>query len=317
MRTNKRRNIRKHRKTIRKKSGGSPLASKGLPLAIKETPLVCSPLVKKSDKVAKDSCITKPVLMRLRNEFNKDHPENPITATRPILVWHEFKMRLSHCADERCFLNEIDEPSEKQKLLHTLFAPEHPPEWLQNKNEWLSNHDIDKVMKQYEERYKNFKYLGTSAIDYDFKYSDGHCVEDQLCKFFLKDLMAKGKTRFASVFNLDEHKERGSHWVSIFIDVKHKSIVFFDSAKGGIPEEIERFVETVKAQGLEQDKPIKFKFLTNKSDHQQGDTECGVYSIHFIIEMLESFKSVKRFLYGNITDKEMENLRPKLFNKPA
>ena len=93
--------------------------------------------------------------------------------------------------------------------------------------------------------------------------------------------------------------------------------MFFDSAKGGIPKEIKRFVETVKDQGLKQNEPIKFKFLTNKSDHQQGDTECGVYSIHFIIEMLESFKSVKRFLYGNIPDKEMENLRPKLFNKPA
>ena len=315
MRTNKRSNIRKHKKTRRsKKRGGSPEGSNE---RSKGSPLVCGPLVNKKDKVAKDSCITKSVLMRLRNEFNKDHPDNPIMAIKPILIWHEFKMRLSHCADERCFLNEIDEPNEKQRLLHTLFAPEHPPEWLQNKNEWLSNHDIDKVMKQYEERYTDFKYLGTSAIDYDFKYSDGHCVEDQLCKFLLKELMAAGKTRFAAVFNLDKHNQGGSHWVSIFIDVKHKSVVFFDSAKGGIPKEIKRFVETIKTQGLEQDTPIKFKFLTNKSDHQQGDTECGVYSIHFIIEMLESFKSVKRFLYGNIPDKEMENLRPKLFNKPA
>ena len=315
MRTNKRSNIRKHKKTRRsKKRGGSPEGSNE---RSKGSPLVCGPLVNKKDKVAKDSCITKSVLMRLRNEFNKDHPDNPIMAIKPILIWHEFKMRLSHCADERCFLNEIDEPNEKQRLLHTLFAPEHPPEWLQNKNEWLSNHDIDNVMKQYEERYTDFKYLGTTAIDYDFKYSDGHCVEDQLCKFILKELMAEGKTRFASVFNLDKHNQGGSHWVSIFIDVKHKSVVFFDSAKGGIPKEIKRFVETVKDQGLKQNEPIKFKFLTNKSDHQQGDTECGVYSIHFIIEMLESFKSVKRFLYGNIPDKEMENLRPKLFNKPA
>ena len=315
MRTNKRSNIRKHKKTRRsKKRGGSPEGSNE---RSKGSPLVCGPLVNKKDKVAKDSCITKSVLMRLRNEFNKDHPDNPIMAIKPILIWHEFKMRLSHCADERCFLNEIDEPNEKQRLLHTLFAPEHPPEWLQNKNEWLSNHDIDNVMKQYEERYTDFKYLGTTAIDYDFKYSDGHCVEDQLCKFILKELMAEGKNRFASVFNLDKHNQGGSHWVSIFIDVKHKSVVFFDSAKGGIPKEIKRFVETVKDQGLKQNEPIKFKFLTNKSDHQQGDTECGVYSIHFIIEMLESFKSVKRFLYGNIPDKEMENLRPKLFNKPA
>ncbi len=299
-----RRTIRtiRNRRTIRQKNG-----------RIQKGGLVCSPLVNQNDKVSNDSCLTKSVLMRLRNEFNKDHPENKIVATRPILIWHELKMRMTQCADERCFLNEINEPNEKQQLLHTLFAPEHPPEWLKNKNEWLSNHDIDKIMRQYEEKYKEFKYLGTTAIDYDFKYADGHCVEDQLCKFVLKDLMAAGKTKFAAVFNLDKHDQGGSHWVSIFIDIKHASIVFFDSAKGGIPKEIKRFVETIKAQ----DTPIKFKFLTNKSDHQKGNTECGVYSIHFIIEMLHNFKSVNRFLYGKIPDKEMEEMRPKLFNPPA
>ena len=74
MRTNKRSNIKKHKKTRRRRGG-----SKGSLLA-------CSPLVKKSDKVAKDSCITKPALMRLRDEFNKDHPDNPIMAMRPILI---------------------------------------------------------------------------------------------------------------------------------------------------------------------------------------------------------------------------------------
>jgi hypothetical protein len=87
--------------------------------------------------------------------------------------------------------------------------------------------------------------------------------------------------------------------------------VFFDSANGGVPKEIRRFAKLIQKQDS------KYRFIASKKEHQKKNTECGVYSIHFIIEMLESFKSVKRFLYGNIPDKEMENLRPKLFNKPA
>ncbi len=277
-------------------------------------PLVCHPGAKQETN---ETCLTKEVLLQIKTDFNKDHPNSPILSDRPILIWRELKSRIlnDECNDDRCLLKEIDDPVKRQAALKSLFAPEHPPSWLKNPVEWLSNEDIDKVMAQYEQTFTDFKYLGTTSRDYDFKFADGTCVEDQLCKMNLQELMRAGKQRFASVFNLDKHTESGSHWVSFFVSVPHKLIVFFDSAKGGIPEEIERLRDTFIRQGKQSG--IDFVFKTNTSDHQQGNTECGVYSIYFIVEMLRSINNVEKFMNGNITDKEMEAQRYKFFNAPA
>ncbi len=276
--------------------------------------LNCHPNAKREST---DTCLTKEVLLQIKSDFNKDHPNSPILSDRPLLIWRELKSRIlnDECNDDRCLLKEIDDPQKRQAALKGLFAPEHPPSWLKNPVEWLSNEDIDKVMAQYEQTFKDFKYLGTTSRDYDFKFADGTCVEDQLCKMDLQQLMKSGKQRFAAVFNLDTHDQSGSHWVSFFVDVPHKLIVFFDSAKGGVPKEIERLRDTFIAQGKQAG--IDFVFKTNTSDHQQGNTECGVYSIYFIVEMLRSVANVDKFMNGNITDKEMENQRYKFFNAPA
>ena len=276
--------------------------------------LNCSPLVK-NKKVVSSSCMTPEVLLKIRDEYNKDH-ENKIVATKPTLIGHELRMKLN-CQDERKWVNEIDDPKLRAQIKKQLFAPEHPPEWFKNKNEWLTNFDIDMVMEQYELENKDFKYLGTTQIDYDYIVdTKSHtCVEDDLCKFNLKEQMSHGKRRFASLFNLDKHDQSGSHWVSVFIDVNKRIIMFFDSASGPVPKKITEFVNSVKEQGLKQN--IVFKYIAGKKRHQSGGTECGVYSIHFIIQMLtQPDKAMQIFLYGKIPDKEVEKYRKIYFNEP-
>jgi Ulp1 family protease len=113
------------------------------------------------------------------------------------------------------------------------------------------------------------------------------------------------------VFNLDKHDQPGSHWVSLFVSVPKKTIVFFDSANGGVPAEIRRFVKMVHKTNPE------YKFIASKKEHQKKNTECGVYSIHFIIEMLRDFdKMLNTVMRGNITDKAMTRYRRKYFNHP-
>jgi hypothetical protein len=274
--------------------------------------LNCSPSVK---KVVLTSCMTPEVLMKIRDEYNKDHA-NKIIATKPTLIWHELRMKLNY-QDERKWVNEIDDVKLRSQIKKQLFAPEHPPEWFKNKNEWLTNFDIDVVMEQYETENKDFKYLGTTPIDYDYivDTTSQTCVEDELCKFNLSELMSQGKHRFGSVFNLDKHNQSGSHWVSLFIDVNKCIIMFFDSASGSVPKEIAKFINHVKEQGLKEN--IKFKYITSKKKHQYGGTECGVYSIHFIIEMLKHpEKAMHIFRYDRIPDKEIEKYRNKYFNTP-
>jgi hypothetical protein len=277
--------------------------------------LNCSPCVA-NKKVVKNSCMTREALLKIRDEYNKDHPGSKIIALKPVLIWHELKMKLD-CNDERCWVKEIDDKNLRTQIKNQLFAPEHPPEWVKNKNEWLSNYDINAVMQQYEQKDPTFEYLATTPIDYDYiiDKSTNTCYEETLCKFNLKSLMAAGKHKFAAVFNLDEHKEDGSHWISLFINAHKKIIMFFDSANGNMPTEIGRFIKNVKQQGLEMG--IKFKFLRNHKRHQQGNTECGVYSIHFIIEMLNNAdRAIELFLNGYVPDKKIEKYRKIYFNAP-
>jgi len=274
----------------------------------------CSPHVN-NKTVVEDSCMTKEIVLKIKDEYNKDHAEK-IIASDPSLIWYELKTKLD-CKDERCWVNEIDNKEMQKQIKEQIFAPEHPPEWNTNNREWVSNFDIDSVMEQYEKHFKDFKYLGTTPIDYDYIVDEKtkECVENKLCRFNLKKLIGEGKQRFATVFNLDKHNDDGSHWVSVFIDVPRKFIMFFDSANGSYPKYIRKFVKTVQQQGLEEN--IEFKFLRNKKSHQRGASECGIYCIHFIIEMLmRPEKALDVFLNGSIPDKKINKFRNVYFNKP-
>ena len=285
---------------------------KGLQKTIKR--LNCSPMVK-NKKVVQTSCMTSEVLLKIRDEYNKDHADK-IIAAKPVMIWHELRMKLDS-QDERKWVNEIDDVQLRSQIKKQLFAPEHPPDWFENKNEWLSNFDINMVMEQYEMENKDFKYLGTTPIDYDYilDKTENTCVENNLCKFNLKKLLGQGKRRVAAVFNLDRHDQSGSHWVSLFIDVNKKIIMFFDSASSSVPKQISKFITNVKQQGLKEN--IRFESISNKKIHQSGGTECGVYSIHFIIEMLKQpDKAMQVFLHEKISDNEVEKYRSVYFNSP-
>ncbi len=59
---------------------------------------------------------------------------------------------------------------------------------------------------------------------------------------------------------------------------------------------------------------MKFKFQQNSPFvHQYSNTECGMYSLYFIIYML-IYKDFKIFKTRRIPDKEMKYLRTILFN---
>ena len=59
------------------------------------------------------------------------------------------------------------------------------------------------------------------------------------------------------------------------------------------PKEVKKLIERIKEQGLSLQPSIDFKVDSNEGiEHQYGNTECGIYSIFFIVHMLEDRKSV-------------------------
>ena len=99
--------------------------------------------------------------------------------------------------------------------------------WKKNPEEWLNSVDIEDVMKQYEKKVPTFMFIGPSPIDFDKHLLYGECVWDELCKFKLENILKKGKNKIGIIFNLDPHYKNGSHWISMFIDIRKKFIFFF------------------------------------------------------------------------------------------
>ena len=262
----------------------------------------CNPLVENKN-VLPNSCFTREVLIKIKNEYNKYHSENPIQSTNMNELWNSLKDRLKNCDKEDCWLEEIKDAKLRKHIDEMSFAPDKPPEWEREPNAWLSNYDILNVLKQYEKKYKCFTFIGPSPIDFDSRLPSNHsCIWEDICNLSIKDYLNKDIHKIGIIFNLDKHNESGSHWVSLFIDMKDEFIFYFDSNGVQTPKEIKILVDRIIDQGKNLEKPILFDFYENYPfEHQQGNTECGMYSLFFIISMLTD--KIGRKKINNYKDK--------------
>ena len=280
--------------------------------------LNCSPKNKNTNKNKnKNTCYSDSDLYKLKDMWNARHPDRPIKTKNTKQIWILLKEYYATiCNKESCWVRQMTKNSKQEQELLDAFAPESPKEWEKNPNEWLSSIDILQVMNQYEKKYKCFDFLGPSPIDYDTHKLYGKCVWEELCHFNLAKHLQKKHNKIGVIFNLDPHYKGGSHWVSLFINIKNKTIFFFDSTGEQIPPQINKFVNTVIEQGKQLPNPIIFKFDQNYPvEHQYGNTECGIYSIFFIIHMLED-KITGHYLKTNILkDEYIENFRKVYYNQ--
>lgn len=277
--------------------------------------LNCSP-ENKNANLNSHTCYSDEDLHKLRDIWNARHPDKPIQTNDSKEIWETIKKHYqTTCNKESCWIKQMVKNSKLEKELMESFAPESPDDWKKNPNEWLSSVDILQVMSQYEKKYKCFDFMGPSPIDYDTHKLYGECVWEELCHFNLADQIKNGKTKIGIVFNTDPHYKGGSHWISLFINIKKGTIFFFDSAGDKIPDQIMKFVNNVMEQGHSLKKRIDFTFDQNYPvEHQYGNTECGIYSLFFIAHMLED-KITTHYLKTHVLkDKYMENFRNIYFN---
>jgi hypothetical protein len=265
------------------------------------------------------TCIQDKSICKLKKLWNKRHPDDKIKNGNIKTTWSKLKNKLSNvCNKESCWLKQQFVNGELNNELKSSFAPESPQEWKKNPNEWLSSNDIIAVMKQYEKKYKCFNFIGPSPIDYDTHKMYGECVWEELCHFSLEKEISNKKKKIGIIFNLDPHYKGGSHWVSLFINIEKQLIFYFDSVGTTAPGQIKKFVKDVKLQSeqLKTVQPFTFKYDENHpTEHQYGETECGIYSLYFIINLLEDKHDEKYFKTNTITDKCIERFRKIYFNE--
>lgn len=274
-------------------------------------------------KYEEGSCYTINNLLSMAILINKKDPDYQIELKKDkrylLKKINKFMKGKFNCNDQVCWLKtELIESLDNEDINFFTFRPDGP----KNKD-WLSTSNINNVMHQYEKKYPEFKFFG--AVPYDFE--DLSFLEVANVNF--NDLEKNGKSKIGMVVNLDKHNKSGSHWVSLFIDFNNDQIYFFDSFANQPGDLVKKFL------GKALKHMYKKKFNTNLTQndldeynnnldnfdvryndirHQFKNSECGVYSMNFIIRLLneegEDFDSITQ----NITrDDEMNECRKVYF----
>jgi len=281
----------------------------------------CAP----SKKYEEGSCFTLKSLQDMANAYNRSvkTSKNKIIISdqkKPLL--EQLNDRLKKvCDDQLCWIKQdfINYAKDKHELKYLTFRPTGP----QGRFTWLNTTNINHVMKQYEKKYNDFKFLGAVPIDFDELPSLGIYNLD-LDKYY-----DEGIHRFGIIFNTDEHYKSGAHWIAMFFDIKKYEIYFFDSyAKrpekrirtlvGRISkwcnkkhynlviEPDDSFMAPKKKNNIE--KQEKTKILFNQNRKQFKNSECGVYSINFILRLLKG-ETFQQIVEQELPDDEVNKCR--------
>jgi hypothetical protein len=260
------------------------------------------------------SCIPPDILIKLANAFNSHCQEtNSVNLIKmydglELLHPNEYKLYLlfelgkhfkgsqhdwiKHACTQ--FMNE----NEKEELEHNTFRPDGP----QGKFEWLSTFDINFTLGQYETKYPDFQFLG--AVPIDFNELDRLPFK----KLSFNDLYTNGKKRIGVVFNLDESWKNGSHWVSLYADLEMGKVYFSDSYAIKPSRQIVDFINKIEIY-LKNERHISEPDIRyNKTQHQRGNSECGVYSINFILRLLKG-KTFDYITRKRLTDEKVNKCR--------
>ena len=294
----------------------------------------CAP----SKKYTEGSCFTIDVLKKIAQNYNNKNKNNKINLnlTKAGLV-KELETRLyDKCSDQTCWLRlDIVKELQNPEILNNTFKPKGPS----GQYDWLSTKHIDAVITQYHSIYKDFVFLGTVPVDFDDLPILG------ISNLNFDTLQANGKTKIGLIINLDEHWKDGSHWVALYMDIKKNQIYYFDSVGTEPPKRIRKFINRITkylySKKYNINLPIndvisefkkintstinkntkthlnnllngQFDIKYNQIQHQFKNSECGVYSMNFILNLVKG-NSFEDVINNIILDEEMNDMRKEFF----
>ncbi len=289
----------------------------------------CAP----SKKYTEGSCFTFDNLLNIAEEYNKTSSDKinlgNIKTKRELLreLTPRFQKKFG-CDEQTCWLkSKVIKEMDNFDIKHNTFRPVGPI-GPNKQYDWLSTRDIENVMKQYQLKYKDFKFLGAMPSDFDELPIYG------TTELEFKEL-EQTTPKIGAVINLDTHEQSGSHWVGFFANLKTNTIYYFDSVGKKPQRRLNMFIRrlltfmynnTHKAdttnkrlhQRLNVEQFMKkyhtsddFDVRYNKIQHQFKNSECGVYSMNFIIRILEGEKFDD--IVNKITNDDKMNLNRNIY----
>jgi hypothetical protein len=262
------------------------------------------------------SCIVLPVLVEMINAYNKVNKNKIKTSCkREILKPKKYKKYLLReinnrfknvcdgqlCWTQQDFIKHMDEFM-KAELEKFTFRPLGPD----GRFEWLNTINIDEVMNQYEMNIKDFSFLG--AVPMDFQKINLQGVADLNIDNEYKQNIKK----FGIIFNIDESWQSGSHWTAAYADIDKGQVYYFDSYGTPPEERVVKLLNKFCVYFESKNRGNRCKLRYNKVRHQYENSECGVYSINFILELLNG-KDFDELCNKKLKDREVNKLRKKIF----
>jgi hypothetical protein len=270
---------------------------------------VCSPNIKQKSY----TCFDYHELVEIAKAFNSFIKTqnvcktNVCTLRNPIDInsktkkqlWKSIHDRLNNiCDKEYCwidleFIKKISNKSLKNKLKLFTFKPSINSDV----KSWLSTTDINNVLQQYQESNPSFFFLGALPSDF-YKHVQ-----------FNYNSFTKSKYKsIGIVLNHDNHKQPGSHWVSVFIDKTRKTIEYFDSTGGKPNKNIKHFLKFLLRDVFNNG----YVYKENKRKHQYENYACGIYSIFYIVQRLLG-KTFDDITNNIIKDKDIIKYKSRFF----
>ena len=288
----------------------------------------CAPSKSYSD----GSCFTLDQLKKMAISFNKfvdakqiDGNKITVDNNKRSLVLQLTDRLDKKCNNQLCWLKQrFVKALKDENLFKNTFRPIGP----EGKFEWLNTTQINDVMRQYEVKYPDFKFFGAVPIDFD----DLPFLNIKNINF---DELYKTKKKLGFVFNLDEHWKSGSHWVALYSDLEKSQIYFFDSYGKRPEKRIRNLVKRISrwchshhnckdvcsitdgsSSYMRRDFKNKLEDVLdveyNRNRHQYKNSECGVYSLNFILRLLNG-NTFEEITETKVLDDEINECRDVYF----
>jgi len=196
-----------------------------------------------------------------------------------------------------------------------------------NSTNWLSNYDIDKTLQDWACKFEDFFPCPFAMIDFDRtndalnRYNLANIYLGKYPKMTILGNIKIPYRTFGCAINTDISTGSGKHWMVLFVDMRGNAewtIEFFNSAGNGPQKSIVRWMQRTKNE-LELlikniNRNIKVTIVPiYKIEHQESNTECGLYTLFYIRCRLEHVP-YSRFLEGSeIPDESMIEFRKHCF----
>jgi len=289
----------------------------------------CAP----SKTYSNGSCFTLNDLKNMANSFNNFVDKNQLDGEKITINNDKRHLVLSltdrlsdRCKDQLCWLKQkFVKELKNEDLFNNTFRPIGP----EGQFEWLNTTQINDVMNQYEKKYSDFKFFGAVPIDFDELPFLG--IKD----IDFDELFKNNKKKIGFVFNLDEHWKSGSHWVALYSDLENSQVYFFDSYGKRPEKRIRNLVKRISRwchshhnckevcsitdnseSYMKRDYKNKVEdnlnVEYNRNRHQYKNSECGVYSLNFILRLLNGH-SYEDITNNKVLDDEINECRDVYF----